>query len=193
MNRTLSICYVTLATTLAAFAADNRRDIEVIAPASAAVLAAAFERVDVAIARSVITPNVVKGAFAEGLTNHFILSDTGGVGQWHAISPRLGPQGLDHVAVRMNSQGHPIGLMVGETKYDTSPLGTTKSGIQMGSRHTSDRLAGLAARLKKISGAVEQGISTQPKPHNPNYRVEVLVPLDEKTSSHVLEEAGSSW
>src|SRR4051812_26104571 len=120
MNRTFFSCCVALATTLAAFAADSHRDIEVIAPASAAVLSAALERADVAVARSVITPNVIKGEFAEGLTHHYILSNLGGIGKWHAISPRFGPQGLDHVAVRMNLQGNPVGLMVGETKYDTS-------------------------------------------------------------------------
>ncbi len=175
-------CFAGLIATLAAFADDDHRNSEVIVPASATVLSAALERADVAIAHSVITPNELKGGFAENLSNHFILGDDGGAGKWHAVSPRLGRQGLDHVAVRVDREGRPRGLLVGETKYGTSQLGKTKSGIQMGPNHTPVRLAGLASRLKDIHAKVQAGITTQAIPPNLDQRYEVVIPVDDRAS-----------
>lgn len=167
---------------LAANAAETRHDSDVLIPISAAVLSSALERADVAVARSVITPNLVKGDFAEGLTGRFILDGAGGSGKFQVISPRLGPQGLDHVAVRLDQQGRPSGLLVGETKYNSSQLGQTKAGIQMGPADTAKKLAGLASRLRDISKQGNMDIKTQVSPAYLNKRYQVSIPLDQKSS-----------
>jgi hypothetical protein len=153
-----------------------------IAPSSASVLASALEHADVAVARSVISTNELKGNFAEELSSRFILGSDSGPGKWHAISPRLGRQGLDHIAIRLDSEGHPRGLLVGETKYGTSQLGKTQTGVQMGQRYTSARLGGLASRLKDIHSGVEAGTTPEPRPVSLNKRYQVEIPLDEQTS-----------
>ena len=182
MKSSLLQCFVGLFITLGAFANGDRRNSEVIVPASTAVLSAALERADVAVARSVITLNELKGGFAENLSNRFILGGNAGPGKWHAVSPRLGRQGFDHVAVRVDREGRPRGLLVGETKYRTSQLRTTKDGIQMGPRWTTARLASLASRLRAIHAQAQAEITAQPKPPNLNQRFEVAIPIDDQTS-----------
>lgn len=76
------------------------------------------------------------------------LSDTG---NWHTLSPRLGRQGLDHIFIKQDKMGRIRGLMIGETKYHTSPLGYTKDGIQMGSGWISKRLSAMGNRYIKLS------------------------------------------
>ena len=165
-----------------AFATDEKSTVEGLAPVSASVLSLALERADVAVARSVIAPNELKGAFAEGLTDRFILGSDGGPGKWNAVSARLGRQGLDHVAVRVDSEGRPKGLLVAETKYGTSQLNNNADGVQMGPKWTARRLSGIASRMRDIHAQSEEGISSRMCPKNLNKRYEVEIPITEKSS-----------
>ena len=76
-------------------------------------------------------------------------------GNWIALSPRVGRQGLDHIFIKTDSNGNPRGLIVGESKYGNSQLGMTKDGIQMGSRWTSKRLIAMGNRYTKLSSVTK--------------------------------------
>ncbi len=99
-----------------------------------------FAEPEVALAHaSILTPRL-HGNVGEAFVNSR-LHATGG---WKPISPRNGPQGIDHVWMKFDRVGRPVGLIVGETKFGTSRLGTTKSGRQMSASWISKRLAKLA-------------------------------------------------
>lgn len=95
--------------------------------------------------------NQVKGGVGENLmdrvvTNQF-LSETGG---WVACPPRSGPQGLDGLYVRANSQGQLRPPLVVESKYGSSSLGQTAAGRQMSEGWIRPRMAGPAQTYRTL-------------------------------------------
>ena len=105
----------------------------------------ALARADTAVAKSLLNERLLKGEVGEAIRDQTVGRYNHRSGQWLNVSPRLGPQGLDHVSVQLNESGKPHRLMVDETKFGSSKLLTTKSGdIQMGKTWVSDRLSGLA-------------------------------------------------
>jgi hypothetical protein len=116
-----------------------------------------FAEPEVALARaSILTPRL-HGNVGEAFVNGQ-LHATGG---WKPVTPRTGPQGIDHVWMKFDKSGRPIDMIVGETKFGTSRLGMTKDGRQMSASWISKRLAKLSdywdAKAKDV--AVRHGES----------------------------------
>ncbi len=90
------------------------------------------------------------------------LNQNGGT-SWRAVTPRVGPQGLDHVFMKFDRQGRPYALMVGETKFGTSRLSQhTKDGAQMSSTWINKRLIAMGNRYLEASGS--GGITCSARP-----------------------------
>jgi hypothetical protein len=91
------------------------------------------------------------GNVGEALVN----SQLHATGGWKSIPARNGPQGIDHIWMKFDKAGRPVGLIVGETKYGTSQLGMTKhDGRQMSQAWRSRRLAARAGELDREAEAV---------------------------------------
>lgn len=82
-----------------------------------------------------------------------LLADTGG---WHPISPRLAPQGIDGLFIKVDGQGRPHGLLVAEAKFGSSQLGQTLSGRQMSSPWVQLRLHRLASDYSRFADHLRQ-------------------------------------
>lgn len=104
----------------------------------------------------------VKGTIGESVASKVFLNNMlRESGNWQAISPRVGPQGIDHILLKIDSKtGLPKGLIVGESKYNTSRLGMTKDGLQMSSKWTNRRLEALGNRYTRMATVSK----VQPKP-----------------------------
>jgi hypothetical protein len=91
------------------------------------------------------------GNVGEALVNSQLHS-TGG---WKSIPARNGPQGIDHIWMKFDKAGRPVGLIVGETKYGAGRLGMTKhNGRQMSQAWRSSRLAARAEELEREAEVV---------------------------------------
>ncbi|MBE6415434.1 MAG: hypothetical protein E7032_02750 [Akkermansiaceae bacterium] len=110
-------------------------------------------RPDVAFARSVMGNNLpgMKGAIGESLTESVFLQKDSKGHSWKSIRPRSGPQGLDHIFIKLDENGFPHDLMIAESKYGSSQLGLTKDGIQMGGPWKSKRIIALGNRYAHIA------------------------------------------
>lgn len=95
---------------------------------------------EVALAQATILTPRLHGNVGEALVN----SQLHASGGWKPITPRNGPQGIDHVWMKFDRTGRPTGLIVGETKFGSSRLGLTKDGRQMSESWISKRLLKLA-------------------------------------------------
>ena len=95
----------------------------------------------------------VKGTIGESIASKVFLNNMmQETGNWQAISPRVGPQGIDHILLKIDSKtGLPKGLIVGESKYNTSRLGMTKDGLQMSSKWINRRLEALGNRYTRMA------------------------------------------
>lgn len=141
---------------------------------SAAAVSTALSRADVALARSIISSTAFRGSLGENLAGQHFLKDTlSKTGNWQMITPRSGPQGLDHLYIKTNSRGIPTDLLVGESKFNSSQLKMTRDGMQMGRRWTDQRLAALGGRY--FSVARDSNIAIAPMPLNPNRSIEVTL------------------
>lgn len=95
---------------------------------------------EAALARaSILTPRL-HGNVGEAFVN----SQLHATGGWKTVTPRTGPQGIDHVWMKFDKSGRPVDMIVGETKYGASRLGMTKDGRQMSASWISKRLAKLS-------------------------------------------------
>lgn len=113
-----------------------------------------LSNMDVVLAKSyVFDSTIVKGALGEAVAGRNYLSAyLAKTGNWVSISPRVGPNGIDHVFVKADPKtGMPKGLIVGESKYNTSQLGQTRDGIQLGRKWINKRLKGLGNRYLQMS------------------------------------------
>ena len=141
----------------------------------ATVVGSALGRADVALSRSLISPTAFRGSLGENVAGQYFLKNTlSQSGNWQMITPRSGPQGLDHLYIKVNSQGLPNQLLVGESKFNTSRLSETLDGIQMGKRWTNTRLTALGARYISVAG--DGNISFARMPLNPNRSIEITLP-----------------
>lgn len=129
-----------------------------IASALASASATALAKADLALARSYVTPNAYKGNLGEGLVEKVFLNEhLLQSGNWQSITPRFGPQGLDHLWIKLDKNGLIRDILVGETKYNTSTLNRfTKDGVQMGDTWIRQRLQRLSQGYYGI--AQKQGI-----------------------------------
>ena len=95
---------------------------------------------EAALARaSILTPRL-HGNVGEAFVN----SQLHATGGWKTVTPRTGPQGIDHVWMKFDKSGRPVDMIVGETKFGTSQIGMTKDGRQMSASWISKRLAKLS-------------------------------------------------
>ena len=118
------------------------------APIVAGAAAAFMPDAEVTVALKKMNDPRMRGILGESVAERAAMKylNRGGSSAWHNITPRVGPQGLDHVFFRLNQNGEPKALMVGETKFGSSRLGETKDGRQMGTKWTNKRLRGLGSR-----------------------------------------------
>lgn len=155
--------------------AGNTHDKDVFAVAATSSGATVLARADVALARSIISPTAYRGSLGEAVAGTSFLKDSlRRTGNWQSISPRSGPQGFDHVFIKTTANGIPVDLLVGESKFNSSRLGMTKDGIQMGVRWTGRRLAALGGRYLAV--AAEPSIASAKMPLLPNRQISVVLP-----------------
>ncbi len=151
-----------------------KEDVNTLSIGAATGISTALARADVALARSIISPTAFRGSLGENLAGQYFLKDTlSKTGNWQMITPRSGPQGLDHLYIKTNSRGIPTDLLVGESKFNTSQLGMTRDGIQMGMKWSGKRLSALGRRYLAVSR--DNGISIARMPLNPNRSIEVTL------------------
>ena len=148
-------------------------------------------RADVALSRSFIAPTAFRGNLGESIVGNCFLKNTlSQSGSWQAVTPRSGPQGLDHLFMKLNKEGSPTALLVGESKFGTSQLGNTADGIQMGKNWISKRLHGLGSRYIAVSSA--QVLPSQPVPLSPKQQLNVVLKSG-KTVSIWRNSSLSEW
>lgn len=94
---------------------------------------------------------------------------------WRAMTPRTGPQGIDHLFVKYDESGIPVDLYVGESKWGASQLGNTKDGPQMRRTWTRKRLAGIGDRYCRIARSRGVVCRTIPKETIPNAEMSVMI------------------
>jgi hypothetical protein len=153
----------------------------------------ALDGADVAVAKSVLNERLLKGEVGEAIRDQTVGRYLYRSGQWLNVSPRLGPQGLDHVSVQLDESGKPRRLMVDETKFGSSKLGVTKSGdIQMGGKWIGDRLSGLAGRYDKIAALAQDGIASAKMPEELSAKQFLRIPLGD-SENVVFWRSGGSW
>lgn len=158
------------------------------------VVSTTLARADLVMAKSVINPKHLAGDVTEHLAEKVfvreVLSSKRG-GSWKGITPRSGRQGLDHVFIKTDKNGVPRDLIVGESKYNTSKLGETKSGIQGSKGYIEGRLRGLSTRYNSV--AQEKAIVFSKAPLNPNRQVSVV--LKNGKTVHFWKESstGKQW
>jgi hypothetical protein len=148
-------------------------------------------RADVALSRSFITPTAYRGNLGESVVGNCFLKNTlSQSGSWQALTPRSGPQGLDHLFMKFNKAGSPTALLVGESKFGTSQLGNTADGIQMGKNWISKRLYILGSRYIAMSNA--QILPSQDTILTPNKQLNVIL-RNGKTVSFWRSSSLSTW
>ena len=163
-------------------------------PATTAI-GSALVKPDVALAKSWICGSTqTKGLFGETLVESNKKDIIGkylnrnNAKNWVSISPRTGSQGLDHVWVKFDSKGRKIGLLIGETKYESSRLGKTKLGTQMSQKWISDKLK----RLSDIYKQLYQTTEIAKMPFSPYKSIEI--PLgDGKFGTFWTDKKGKNW
>jgi hypothetical protein len=169
---------------------------ETVAVGGAVAYHTALARADVAIAKSLLNERLLKGDVGETIRDQTVGRYLHRSGQWLNVSPRLGPQGLDHVSVQLDESGKPHRLMVDETKFGSSRLLTTKSGdIQMGDRYVSERLSGLAKRFEAIGAQARGNMVSARVPEGLSSKRTVRVPLSDSDSVVFWRpaEGAGSW
>ncbi len=167
--------------------------IETAGVAGLTVYQTALARPDLAVAKSLINERLLKGEIGEAIRDQTVGRYLHQSGQWINVSPRLGPQGLDHVSIQLDENGTPRRLMVDETKFGSSKLGVTKSGdVQMGEKWIGDRLNGLASRYTKIAALAQDGISSAKMPEELSAKQFLRVPIGD-SESVLFWRSGGSW
>lgn len=126
-----------------------------------------FSKADIALARSLVSgKTAIKGSLGEAVAGSSYLSKfLANSGNWVSISPRIGEKGMDHVFLKINPKdGLPRNIMVGESKYNTSPLGMTTDGIQLGDKWTAQRLKKLGDYYLRLADVTQRATLPTIKP-----------------------------
>ena len=180
----LLFCHCTLT------ASDKTRLGELAAASVTTAIGSSLSRPDVAIAKSIICGHrLSKGAFGERLVAENIISKVLSDGKWKSISPRMGPQGIDHIFLKLDPKTNlPKSLMVGESKFGTSRLGDTKDGKQMSLNWTNKRLHALGKRYLDLANV--KTVARMPK--YPHYELNVTL-KNGKEVSFWKSSSNESW
>lgn len=165
MRRFIACLCVVLVTTAtcAAVGLQRQEKVEIANSSLVAASATALSRADVALARSFVVRNSFKGSYGESIAEKsFIDKYLTAEGHWQSITPRSGPQGLDHVFVKTRN-GVIKDIMIGESKFNTSQLSTTVDGnIQMSEGWINLRLKQLGLRYTRVSQVQTFGFGKAP-------------------------------
>ena len=139
------------------------RKAEVASSSFVAASATALSKADISLARSFVVRNAFKGSFGESIAEKsYIDTYLTKEGHWQSITPRTGPQGLDHLFIKTR-KGVIKDVMVGESKFNKAYLNKhTKDGIQMGRDWIGGRLRRLAWRYTQVSALKEFGFGKPP-------------------------------
>lgn len=135
------------------FAAPQSTHLETGVGFSVATVSGLLAHADPALAKYYLFGTTqIKGNIGELLANTMLKSFLVETGNWKSFSPRLGPQGLDHVFLKIDKRtGMPKGLIVGETKWKTSQLSNTQDGRQFSSEWLIKRLRALGTRHLEVA------------------------------------------
>lgn len=155
-------------------------------------IAGMFAKADVAFANlSISGSTAIKGSLGEAYANNIFLTKVlKPSGNWIPISPRVGPQGIDHVFLKTDiHSGLPSDIIVGESKYNTSRLGNTKDGLQLGSKWTNRRLVAMGNRYLGLTTVSEVSSLAG---NNPNQSMNVRL-RNGKTVSFWRRSSLDSW
>ena len=160
------IIQVFLVACLSAYGAtpkEQSQKAEIAASSFVSASATALSKADIALARSFVVRNGFKGGFGESIAEKsFVDTYLSKDGHWQSITPRSGPQGLDHFFIKTKN-GVIKDVMVGESKFNTSTLNkNTRDGVQMGEEWIGKRFKRLALRYSKISTLQEIGLGKPP-------------------------------
>ena len=140
----------------AAFAADE----DFINPARAAsasgvtAYSSMLSKAPAALARTYVMGSTsAKGIVGESIAaKSFLQTTLQKTGNWYSISPRIGPNGIDHIFLKIDPEtALPRGILIGESKYNTSQLGRTVDGLQLTSHWTNPRLRAMGNRYYQLS------------------------------------------
>lgn len=163
------------------------------AAAASAGATAIYARADVAYARSFLTQTHLKGTIGEFFAERFFLNnqlEQSIRGNWIALNPRTGPQGFDHLFLRVGKNGR-LYWMVGESKYGTSQLGVTVNGTrQMSTDWISKRAHELGNRYLAI-GSEHVELKQLPE-IVPSSKVDVVLE-DYKTVVSFWKDGNDNW
>ena len=169
--------------------ADEPAAPELAAPLSVG-LGVASVRADEAFAQAALNPLVVKGGLGESLAERVYLNSVLGRSRWQSLTPRSGPQGLDHVFIKTDKLGRPVDLMVAESKFRSSQLGMTADGVQMGHKWTTTRLLALGNRY--ADAALAESAMVRPCPLSARHVCKVQLP-DGSTGCFWRHHAKDAW
>ena len=162
------------------------------AAAASAGATAIYARADVAYARSFLTHTHLKGTIGEFFAERYFLNnqlEQNIRGNWVPLTPRTGPQGLDHLFVKFGKNGR-LYWMVGESKYGTSQLGTTVDGVrQLSSKWTSDRIQKLGQQYLELA---TQDVGLKGLPGVPP-KAQFDIPLGGGKTVAFWKDAGGNW
>lgn len=155
------------------------RNGEVAVSSLTAASATALSKADVALARSFVVRNTFKGCFGESIAEKsFIDTHLTNRGDWQSITPRSGPQGLDHLFIKTKN-GVITDVMIGESKFNTSRLITTIDGnVQMSEGWIGVRLRRLGWRYTWVSELKE--VNWGKPPLNPARKLCVVLKSGKK-------------
>ena len=100
--------------------------------------------------------NVVRGDIGESVAERAFFGgpelSQSKKGNWVSVAPRFGRQGIDHVFLRVDKNGLPNNMIIGESKYGSSKRGyTKKDGLQMGSRWRMVRLSKIGEQYTRFA------------------------------------------
>jgi len=148
-------------------------------------------RADVAYARNLLQPKFMKGSMGEFFAQRFFLNnqlEQNIRGNWIPLNPRSGPQGLDHLFMKIGKNGH-LYWMVGESKYGSSQLGTTVDGArQLSTQWTSKRIHNLGNQYIELS---TMDVQLKALPHVPP-KAQFDVSIGGKTVSF-WKDSNNQW
>lgn len=154
-------------------------------------ISTSLARADVALCKSILSPNILKGDFGENVAAKFIEKQyLNELGDWKTVTPRLGRQGIDNLYMRFDSNGTPRSLMIGETKFGSSKLGMTKDGIQLSEDWTKPRLLELSSHYQSIVDT--ESIKQKSAPLSPKYSLSVIL-KDGSTYQFWKDSLNSDW
>jgi hypothetical protein len=153
----------------------------------------ALSRVDIALAKSKLNLNHLKGDFAESLSEpYFMKRHLASSENWRPVTARFGRQGIDQVFLRYGSNGKPNGIIATEVKYGSSLLQNTHDGRQIGPRWTQKRLVALGNRYLDAANAKDVTVARASRFPAPRHVITIDLP-NGRTGSFWRENAQQPW